>query len=572
MLPGYKATVQALLTAEQSKHWGDETIGTISRMLRETAERFLSQGDAIAREVSERMGVTPGEVWLETIFPSVWGLLSTRRGLLSHGKAKEPLRRLRHFSTDGHRTKFDGGEAIRVLPATMLERVLLPGVSGHVLLKSSAIAAHKSDLQSIEDPAEDGLALCLMPFNLASIGVLDIVHLLCRLQQRVVAKISEKVNFVGPLLERVLAPLIDANALRLVYGGPEVGAWLATQPEFSHIHLTGSARTAAAVAQLAGSAKMTVELGGVTLAIVFPDALETKANRRDVARQIAFGALANNGQHCVSFQVVLVPVSQQAAFERLLRQEFALAVARGGGSGGCRKLVDRAAVERLTALTTELQMQGARLTPRNPRADGEYFPACLIQQVDEKMRLFRDEAFGPVVELLPVPVEDFAANALAIAHSPRLVGDLGISLFTSRPRSAEIQQVAREVRHGIVTINTYPGVAFATSVPWGAGPGGMSGKGWVHNYELLPEREIDKVVLTAPLGRKGLGFIRWEDPWLLNVSGQSTADFAKALVKLTLAYFLKQPLRLVKAQWALLNAVRRREAAARRADRLLAHG
>ena len=187
------------------------------------------------------------------------------------------------------------------------------------------------------------MALCLLPFNLASIGVLDIAHLLCKQQQRVVAKVSEKVEFVGPLLERILAPFIEANALRLVYGGPDVGAWLAARPEFSHIHLTGSARTAAAVAQVAGQQKLTAELGGVTLAIVFPDALQTEADRRQVARQVAFGALANNGQHCVSFQMVLVPASDTRLSKGCFRRSSGWLSSRGGGKGGGRKLVDAGA-------------------------------------------------------------------------------------------------------------------------------------------------------------------------------------------------------------------------------------
>ena len=92
----------------------------------------------------------------------------------------------------------------------------------------------------------------------------------------------------------------------------------------------------------------------------------------------------------------------------------------------------------------------------------------------------------------------------------------------------------------------------------------MSGNGWVHNYAFLPERQIEKVVLTAQLGRKGFGPIRWEDPWLLNVSGENSVEFAKSLVQVTLAYFLKQPLRLVKAQLSLIRAIRRRELAARK--------
>ncbi len=554
--------MQSLLEAERSRPWSDERIGSVARLLAETAKNFFVHGDHLASETADRMGVTPGEVWLETIFPSVWGLLSMRRGLLSNAKTYEPLGRLKHFSARVSHNEFAGRQAIKVLPANVLERLLLPGFSAHALVKESSDAG-VPPAAPMSDSAETGLALCLLPFNLASIGVLDIVHLLCRRQNRVVAKVSEKVEFAGPILEKILAPLVSANALRLVYGGPKVGAWLAARPEFSRIHLTGSARTAAAVAEAAGQQKLTAELGGVTLAIVYPDALSTESDRRDVARQIAFGALANNGQHCVSFQVVLVPAPDQAHFERVLLQEFRLALSRSGGKEGYRKLVDAGAAQRLEAWSANLAAEGAHLVPEHPRADSEYFPACLIQGFDEKMRIFKEEAFGPVVGLLPLPVEGFEPQALAIANSRHLSGDLGISLFTARPHSPEIQRMAQELRHGIVTVNTYPGVAFATSVPWGAGPGQMSGNGWVHNYAFLP-REIEKVVLTAPLGRKGFGPIRWEDPWLLNVSGENTVEFGKALVQVTLAYFLKQPVKLAKAQLALIRAIRRRESAARK--------
>lgn len=568
MNPSHQQSLQSLLDIEQSKAWSDETIGTVARLLAETAERFLLHGDFLARETSERMGVTLGEVWLETIFPSVWGLLSTRHGLLANAKVEVPLRRLKHFSVRFPRAEFAGRQAIRVLPANVLERLLLPGFSGHVVLKKPSSDVDKPKVSSTPESPDPRLALCLMPFNLASIGVLDIVHLLCKQQQRVVAKISEKVEFVGPLLEKILAPFIQANALRFVYGGPEVGAELAARSEFTHIHLTGSARTAAAVAQLVGRENLTAELGGVTLAVVCPDALSTETNRKDVARQIAFGALANNGQHCVSFQIVLVPAPDQAHFERHLSQEFQLAVSRGGGNAGRRRLVDAGAAGRLEAWTANLAAEGAHLSPEHPRADAEYFPTCLIQGFDEKMRISNEEAFGPVVGLLPLPVKGFEPQALAIANSTHLSGDLGISLFTARPHSVEIQRMAQQLRHGMVTVNTYPGVAFATSVPWGAGLGHMSGNGWVHNYAFLPEREIEKVILTAPLGRKGFGPIRWEDPWLLNVSGESTVEFAKTLVQVTLGYFLKQPLKLAKAQVALIRAIRRRESASMKTDQI----
>lgn len=561
------AALQRVLLAEQSKPWRTEHVGTIARLLAEVAERFLQHGDLLAHETAERMGVTPGEVWLETIFPSVWGLLSTRRGLLASARRHKPLQDVKPFPRLRQRTEFGGRPALKVLPATLLERLLLPGFSGYVLLKETSGGTRKASGPQATSRA-GGLALCLLPFNLASIGVLDVAHLLCVRQQRVVAKVSEKVEFVGPLLEQILAPLIEAGALQVVFGGPEVGASLAARPEFSHIHLTGSARTAATVARIGGPEKLTSELGGATLAIVLPDALATDAGRRAVARQIAFGVLANNGQHCVSFQIVAVPASDELAFAELLWHELRLAASRQGGTIAGRKLVDAAAARRLEAWTASLAAAGARSTPSRPQAHSEYFPACLVQGISETMAIFSEEAFGPVAGLLPLPVESFAEQAKAVANSARLSGDLGISLFTSHPHSSGIRQLALQLRHGVVTINTYPGVAFATSLPWGAGPAQMSGGGWTHNYSLLPEDELEKVVLTAPLGRKGFGPIRWEDPWLLNTSGEATAGFGRALVQLTLAYFLKRPWQLAQAQPALIRAIRRREAAARRTDRM----
>ena len=121
----------------------------------------------------------------------------------------------------------------------------------------------------------------------------------------------------------------------------------------------------------------------------------------------------------------------------------------------------------------------------------------------------------------------------------------------------------------MVAINSYPGVAFATSLPWGPGPRQASGRGWVHNFHFLDESRMEKVVLAAPLGRKGLGPVCWEDPWLPNVAGQRPLRLAKSLVRAALAYFRQQPCRLLASQWDMIPALIGRELSARRQDRFL---
>ncbi len=573
-----QAALTALCEAEDASRWRLKPTDEVDGLLGQTSRLFLKHGEQLALETAERMGVTPAEVWLEVIFPSVWGILSTRRALQRRLSSDVSLERFLGRSAIPSLQTFAGQPSIKVLPANWLEALLLPGFAGHVLLKESLTPLLKGDSALVRESAgdvskaglstnRDGLALCLLPFNLASIGVLDIVHLICHRGQRVVAKISEKVEFIGPYLEKIFAPFIESKVLAIVHGGPDTGAWLAARPEFFHIHLTGSARTAANVEEIAGPEKVSSELGGVTPAILLPDALSNPERVRQVARQVAFGALANNGQHCVSFQLVFIPQSRQVVFEEALWKEMQVASRRGGVHESGRKLVDSAAAFRLESLLATVRAAGAETIPSNPKARQERFPVCLVRMSHGKTSLFREEAFGPVVGIFALPDNDFRRRALTVANSEEISGDLGASIFTATPQSPEVQQMAVQLRHGMVMINTYPGVAFATSVPWGAGLQGRSGRGWVHNYRFLPEAAMRKVILSAPLGRKGFGPLRWEDPWLLNVSGEGSLKFAQALVRATIAFFDQRTLAFLSAQLSLMSALAWREWKARRQDK-----
>lgn len=581
--PAIESQLIALKEAESSERWAAKSRRAVAGLLCEVAELFCDYGDAFSMETADRMGVTSAEVWLEAVFPSVWGLLSTAYLFSETSSIREQgadissavARSERAVGSDLasiSRESFAGHRALGILPRNKLEALLLPGFRGYALLgcepeldqrKSSPEVALSDQRVPVENPT---LALCLLPFNLASIGVLDIVHLMCGRGLRVVAKISEKAEFVGPYLEKIFAPFLQAKALLFLHGGPELGAQLTARPEFSHVHLTGSAGTAAKVEQVVGPDRFTCELGGVTPAIVLPDALSTKTGVCQTARQIAFGALANNGQHCVSYQVIFVPESYRRRFEQVLWLEMTHAAARGG-SDGFRQLIDTAAAQRMESLLDDAQAKGAQLTPSDPKARGKTCPVSLVTGMKQPMRLFQEEAFGPVVGIMSLQDRDFEHRALRMANSSDLSGDLAASLFTSQPESDLTRRIAGKLKHGIVTVNAYPGVAFATSLPWGAGQAGLSGRGWVHNYRNLPEANLRKVFLTAPLGRKGFGPLCWEDPWLLNVSGPPSLDFARALVHLTKAYFNRQPFRLSVAQVRLISALARREIIARHQDR-----
>ena len=562
-----KSSLQVLVDAEVSSHWRQKTVGDISRLFERVAELFLLYGDPLAYETAERMGIPPAEVYFETVFPSVWGLLSTSQSL-KRGNPKQSLEELLKQEVSPPLTDFEGFSACRLLPANRLEKMLLPGMSGYVLFNRSEdhVAALQDSLETDQEKLGKGIALCLLPFNLASIGALDIVHLLCNKGFRVVAKVSEKAGFCGPYLEKIFAPFVECDALRFVFGGPETGAWLVSQSEFAHIHVTGSVQTGRAVTRIAGFDKVTSELGGVTSAIILPDVFLRRGAAQQVARQLTFGMLANNGQHCVSIQVIVTPQSHSHTLKELLWEEISLASKREGEHNGDRLLIDEAAAERLGLMIEELYQTGAVTTPIYPRATGRGFPPTLIEGIDENVSFLREEAFGPVAALLTLPDDSFQERALELVNSPALAGDLGISIFTSSPSRPEVRRMAAELRHGIVAINTYPGIAFATSLPWGAGPLGLSGQGWVHNYRFLPEGAIRQVIIVSALGKKGIGPLQWEDPWLLNVSGENSTRLAKALVQACWAFFRRKKWKLLDSQYDLFRALLQRELQSRMAD------
>lgn len=547
-----------LMEAERSRPWARTPAPELADRLLEVAEAFYARGDALATETAERMGVPPASVWFESLFPAVWGLLSTASILKSLQGSLGEIVAAQPKATE----VFAGSPALRLLPANPFQRLLLPGFSGHVLLRPSGSPPPKQ-------PSTGGLALCLLPFNLAGIGALDILHLLCLGPRRVLAKVSEKAPFLEDHLEKMFAPLVSCGALSFVQGGPDTGARLAARPEFDRIHLTGSARTAAAVQAIAGLDKVTCELGGVTPAIVLPEVNRDGRFLRQVARQVVFGALANNGQHCVSYQVVLVPESLRGALGQALAREMALVSRPGGPAGPHRLLIDEAASSRVAAMVEDARRLGASVTSIGEGTRGRRFPVTLLSGITEEMRFFREEAFGPVVGLASLPDRDFSRAALSRANQPALAGDLGASVFTPFPYSEPVRQLARGLKHGVVAINSYPGVAYATTLPWGPGPAQASGRGWVHNFRFLDESRIEKVVLAAPLGRKGLGPLAWEDPWLPNVAGHGPLRLAKALVRSALAWFRMQPCRLLASQWDLVPALVGRELDARRRDRSL---
>jgi succinate-semialdehyde dehydrogenase/glutarate-semialdehyde dehydrogenase len=242
--------------------------------------------------------------------------------------------------------------------------------------------------------------------------------------------------------------------------------------------LTGSAPAGESVASIAGSAlKPTVlELGGSDPFVVMPSADLDKAT--DVA---VTARCQNNGQSCIAAKRFIVHESVADEFERLFAQKLAALVV--GDPMKDDTQVGPLATEQgrtdIEELVEDAVTKGARVVTGGKRLDGPgwYYPPTLVADITEDMRLYREEAFGPVAAVYRVPSLD---AAIAIAND----SDFGLGSNIWTDDEAERQQFVRDIESGMVFINgmttSYPELPF----------GGVKTSGYGRELTELGMREF----------------------------------------------------------------------------------
>jgi acyl-CoA reductase-like NAD-dependent aldehyde dehydrogenase len=304
-----------------------------------------------------------------------------------------------------------------------------------------------------EEPVPKGVVGIIAPWNypvqLALWPVVDAIAA----GNRVCVKPSEFVPRTAALIADLLHDSLGGDIARTVTGGADVAADFAAQP-WDHLVFTGGTATGRKVAEAAARnlVPVTLELGGKCPAIVMPG-----ANLRQAARAMLAGKAINAGQTCVAPDTVLLIGHTPEAFAEACR---AAGIALPEGA-----IASDAQARRLDALTA-----GARLTPLGPDGEGRR-RAIALAQAPAGSALHREEIFGPVLAVEPLPGLD-AAMAWIAARSP----PLAIYLFGAT--RAEETAVAAATRSGaIVTGRTLEYAAFPAL---GFGGVGASGIGRTH--------------------------------------------------------------------------------------------
>ena len=302
-----------------------------------------------------------------------------------------------------------------------------------------------------------------------------------------------KPSELAPLDAFILAEIVDAAGLPpgvfnvIVGAGPVVGEALAGHPEVDMVSITGSTRAGAAVAIAAAPTIKRVgqELGGKSANIILADA--------DFARAVKAGvrvSMFNSGQACNGPTRMLIPRQHQQEIEEIVVKTVAGIVVGDPNQDTTYMgpIANRAQYERVLAFIQRGIDEGARLlvggVERPEGLDkGYYVKPTVFTDVRNDMLTAREEAFGPVLALIPYDTED---EAVAIAND----NPYGLSSYIQSGDLEHAKRVGRRIRSGHVELN---GARWDQGAPFGGYR--MSGNGREHGVWGLEEYLETKALL-----------------------------------------------------------------------------
>jgi aldehyde dehydrogenase (NAD+) len=309
----------------------------------------------------------------------------------------------------------------------------------------------------------------------------------------VVAKPSEQapvsIMMLGELFERAGFP---AGVFNTVSGkSREVGQWLVEHPGVDHVSFTGSEATGMAVAQSATThfASATLELGGKSANIVFPDAdLDAAANG------IVAGIFAAAGQTCIAGSRGLI---HEDAYEEIIAKvsDRAMRIKMGDPREADTEMGPICFAgqrDKISRLVDGARKAGAKVVVGggDRGLGGLFYEPTIIADVTNDAEICQEEVFGPVLALLKFKTED---EAIELANSTRY--GLAAGLWTK-----DVQRtfrMAKRLRAGTVWVNAY------RTLNWSMPFGGLkaSGLGRENGSEGLHEYLRDKAVWIETTGR-----------------------------------------------------------------------
>ncbi len=284
----------------------------------------------------------------------------------------------------------------------------------------------------------------------------------------VVLKPAEQTPLTALLLGELIQEAgIPDGVVNVVPGyGETAGAALAAHPKVDKVAFTGSTEVGKLIVQAAAGnlKKVSLELGGKSPNLVFDDA--------DIERTIPGAAMAiffNHGQCCCAGSRLYVESKQ---FDKVVDgvSQIASKIKIGSGLEPATDMGPLVSQEQLNRVCGYLESgfaEGAKATVGGKRHGerGYFVEPTVLVNTNERMKVVREEIFGPVVTATPFKdIDDLVAKANDTEY--------GLAAGVWTRDIAKAHRVASMLKAGTVWINCYN--VFDAALPFG----GYKQSGW----------------------------------------------------------------------------------------------
>jgi succinate-semialdehyde dehydrogenase/glutarate-semialdehyde dehydrogenase len=228
----------------------------------------------------------------------------------------------------------------------------------------------------------------------------------------------------------------------------EIGGEMTSNPDVRKVTFTGSTEVGRLLMKQSASTikKLSLELGGNAPFIVFDDAdLDAAVEGAIISKY------RNAGQTCVCANRLYVQAGVYDAFaEKLVAAVKKLKVGNGLEAGVLQgPLIDQAAVAKVEEHIQDAVSQGARVLLGGQRhALGQtFFEPTVLADVTSKMKVSREETFGPLAPLFRFETDE---QAIQLANDT----EFGLASYFYSRDIGRIWRAAEGLESGMVGINT----------------------------------------------------------------------------------------------------------------------
>ena len=274
---------------------------------------------------------------------------------------------------------------------------------------------------------------------------------------------------------------IPDGVVNIITGfGPGAGSSIAEHPDIDKVSFTGSTEVGKLILQAStGNLKrVSLELGGKSPNIIFPD-----ADMGQAVRNAMNGVFYNSGQVCAAGTRIFV---QRDIYENFVGEltKASESLTLGNPLDSKTRLgpvVSREQFDRVKGYIEVGKQEGARVTIGGGAEDGKgyYVKPTVFADVNNDMRIAREEIFGPVAATIPFKDENDA-----VFQSNDTTYGFAAAVWTRDISRAH--KVARALKAGTVWVNCY-GIVDTTMPFGGYKQSGFGREGSQHVLDLFTQ-------------------------------------------------------------------------------------